>query len=60
MQRGSKKRYYSYYSDFDLIGVPSSFIVPKSILFQEFEIEKDKKVVLKKEPIAANPLLSEK
>ncbi len=59
LQKGSKKSYYSYYSDFNLVGVPSSFIIPEGILFQELDIEKDKNIVLKKEPIAPNPLVSQ-
>lgn len=43
--------------DFDLSGVPCSFIVPTAILFQELEVEKDQNVVLRKQPEVTNPLV---
>jgi hypothetical protein len=58
VQRG-KQSYYSSYN-FALVGAPASFIVPKAIIFQELEVEKDKDIVLKKETIVPSPLLSGK
>jgi hypothetical protein len=42
------------------VGAPASFIVPQAIVFQELEVEKDKDIVLKKEPVVPNPFLSKK
>ena len=58
LQKGKQGGYYSYHSDFALVGAPASFIVPQAIVFQELEVEKDKDIVLKKETIVPNPLLS--
>jgi hypothetical protein len=60
LQKGKQNGYSSYQSQFALVGAPASFIVPKAIVFQELEVEKDKEIVLKKEPIAPSPLLSGK
>ena len=60
IQKGKQNSYSSYRSGFALVGVPASFIVPKAIVFQELEVEKDKSIVLKKEPIVPSPLLSGK
>jgi hypothetical protein len=60
LQKGKQSNYPSYQSQFALVGAPASFIVPKAIVFQELEVEKDKDIVLKKEPIVSNPLLSGK
>ncbi len=43
-------------SDFNISGVPVSFIVPDAILFQELEVEKDQNVLLKKKSDVKNPL----
>jgi hypothetical protein len=58
--KGKGSRYYSWRSGFDLFGIPSSFIVPQAIVFQELEVEKDKTIVLKNETMVPNPLLSGK
>ena len=55
--KGKQRSYYSWRSDFDLYGIPTSFIVPQAIVFQELEVEKDKTIVLKKETMVSNPLL---
>ena len=60
MLKGKQRSYYSWRSEFDLFGIPSSFIVPQAIVFQELEVEKDKTIVLKKETMVPNPLLSGK
>lgn len=41
---------------FNLFGVPCSFIVPQSILFEELELSKDENVNLQKAPFIDNPL----
>lgn len=41
---------------FNLFGVPCSFIVPQSILFEEIELSKDENVSLQKRPFIDNPL----
>ncbi|MEG2070670.1 MAG: metallopeptidase TldD-related protein, partial [Bacteroidales bacterium] len=43
--------------DFKLSGIPTSFILPKAIIFEELEVEKDKDIIMKKEPFIQNPLL---
>lgn len=58
MQRGKRGTYYQ--SRYALVGVPASFIVPKAIVFQEIEIEKDKDIVYKKEPIVPSPMMTGK
>jgi len=60
LQKGKDGSYYSYRSMFTLVGAPASFIVPQAIVFQELEVEKDKDIVLKKEPVVPNPFLSKK
>jgi hypothetical protein len=60
LQKGKQGSYATYRSGFALVGAPATFIVPKAILFQELEIEKDKDIVLKKETVVPNPLLSGK
>ena len=37
-------------------GTPASFIVPKAILFQKIEVEKNKNASLQKQPVTPNPL----
>ena len=58
--KGKQRNYYSWRSEFDLYGIPTSFIVPQAIVFQELEVEKDKTIVLKKETMVPNPMLSGK
>jgi hypothetical protein len=60
LQKGKEGNYPTYQSRFSLVGAPASFIVPKAIVFQELEVEKDKDIVLKKDPIVPSPLLSGK
>jgi len=60
LQKGNQGGFSTYRSMFTLIGAPASFIVPQAIVFQELEIEKEKDIVLKKEPVVPHPLLSEK
>jgi hypothetical protein len=60
LQKGKEGGFSTYRSGFALVGAPASFIVPKAIVFQELEIEKDKDIVLKKETVVPSPVLSEK
>ena len=60
VQRGKQDGYPTWRSKFALVGAPASFIVPQAIVFQELEVEKDKNIVLKREPIVPTPLLSGK
>jgi hypothetical protein len=60
LQRGKQGGYSNWRSRFALVGSPASFIVPKAIVFQELEVEKDKDIVLKKEAVVPSPLLSGK
>jgi hypothetical protein len=60
IQKGKQGSYSTYQSRFTLVGAPASFIVPKAIVFQELEVEKDKEIVLKKETIVPSPMLSGK
>jgi len=61
LQRGKPDGLFGYSShQFSLVGAPASFIVPKAIVFQELEVEKDKDIVLKKETMVPSPLLSGK
>ncbi|MDR1951650.1 MAG: hypothetical protein LBP96_05415 [Bacteroidales bacterium] len=61
LQKGKPDDYWGYSPhQFALVGAPASFIVPKAIVFQELEVEKDNSIVLKKETIVPNPLLSGK
>jgi hypothetical protein len=59
LQKGKQGSFSNYRSGFALVGAPASFIVPQAIVFQELEVEKDKDIVLKKETIVPNPLLSD-
>jgi hypothetical protein len=56
LQKGKRDGYSTWNSKFALVGAPASFIVPKAIVFQELEIEKDKDIVLKKETIVPSPM----
>ena len=60
LQKGKAGGFSTYRSGFALVGAPASFIVPKAIVFQELEVEKDKDIVLRKETIVPSPILSEK
>jgi len=60
LQKGKQGGFSTYRSGFALVGAPASFIVPKAIVFQELEVEKDKDIVLKKETMVPSPMLSEK
>ena len=56
LQKGKERGFSTYRSKFALVGAPASFIVPKAIVFQELEVEKDKNIVLKRETIVPTPL----
>jgi len=58
LQKGKNGGFSTWNSRFALVGAPASFIVPKAIVFQELEVEKDKDIVLKKETIVPSPMLS--
>jgi hypothetical protein len=60
LQKGKEGGFSTWHSGFALAGAPASFIVPKAIVFQELEVEKDKDIVLKKETIVPSPMLTEK
>lgn len=45
---------YSY--QFELSGIPASFILPDAILFQEIDIVKTRQNVVKQKPVVVNPL----
>jgi hypothetical protein len=61
LQNGRSDNMWGYSShQYALVGAPASFIVPRAIVFQELEIEKDNNIVLRREPIVPNPLLSSK
>ena len=60
LQKGKQGSYPTWRSGFALVGAPASFIVPKAIVFQELEVEKDKDIVLKKETVVPSPMLSGK
>jgi hypothetical protein len=55
-QTGKQGGFSTYQSRFNLVGAPATFIVPKAIVFQELEVEKDKDIVLKKETIVPSPM----
>jgi len=56
LQRGKNMGFSTWRSRYALVGAPASFIVPKAIVFQELEVEKEKDIVLKREPIVASPM----
>jgi hypothetical protein len=56
LQKGKQGGFSTYQSRFNLVGAPATFIVPKAIVFQELEVEKDKDIVLKKETIVPSPM----
>ena len=45
---------------FELMGIPSSFIVPQGFLFQELDVVREKQDVVTKIPVVENPLSSQK
>ena len=44
------------YDEYKLVGIPTSFILPKAIIFRELDVEKDEDVMRLKEPLVPNPL----
>lgn len=44
------------YSPYDQSGVPSSFITPKAVIFEELEVRKEKRDFTPKLPCVSNPL----
>ena len=52
--KGNKAFYNSW--NWQLNGILSSFIVPDGILFEELDLQKDKKPVLTKPPVVTNPV----
>ena len=60
LQKGKRSSYSPSNSGFSLSGAPASFIVPQAIFFETLEVEKDRDIALKKEPVAPSPLLSGK
>lgn len=55
MISGKGTGFYGY-DEFQLVGIPASFILPKAILFKELDIEKDDDVMKNKDPLVPNPL----
>jgi hypothetical protein len=61
VQNGKSDHMWGYGThQYALAGAPASFIVPRAIVFQELEIEKDNSIILRREPIVPNPLLSKR
>ena len=58
--KGKQKNKIMAGQNFDLAGVPCSFIVPTAILFPELDVEKNPSIILKKQPEVLNPLLEKK
>jgi hypothetical protein len=54
MVKGNKSFYSSW--SWQLNGILSSIIVPDGILFEELDLQKDKKPVLAKPPVVSNPV----
>ncbi len=48
--------YYSSSEGMDLYGSPASFIVPNSVLFDELELEKEKRLITSKLPAVDSPV----
>lgn len=46
--------------EFELSGIPASFILPEGLLFQELDIVKEKQGVVKNIPVVSNPLSKKK
>ena len=55
MLSGGHSNYYPSYN-FNLYGIPASFILPKAFLFEELEINNDPDISLQKKPFIDNPL----
>ncbi|MBO4655648.1 MAG: hypothetical protein J5644_08890 [Bacteroidales bacterium] len=55
MLSGNRSSYYPSYN-FNLYGIPASFILPKAFLFEELEISNDPDISLQKQPFIDNPL----
>lgn len=55
MMNDQQSKLYPAYN-FNLFGIPASFILPKALLFEELEISKDSDVILQKKPFRPNPL----
>lgn len=55
MSNGKEGSFYGYYQ-YKLVGIPTSYILPKAIIFKELEIEKDDDILRLKEPLVPNPL----
>ncbi|HPE39901.1 MAG TPA: metallopeptidase TldD-related protein [Bacteroidales bacterium] len=55
MTAGKGNLFYGF-GAFQLTGVPTSFILPKAILFKELEIEKDDDIMKHKIPVVPNPI----
>lgn len=51
---GKKQEYNSWL--WPLYGIPATFIVPDAILFEEIDIQKEKRAVTKKLPVVSNPV----
>lgn len=56
LMTGNKINAWPASSDFQLYGVPVSFILPKAILFEELEVDKNPDINLQKKPFIDNPL----
>ncbi|HBX51900.1 MAG: hypothetical protein A2275_12275 [Bacteroidetes bacterium RIFOXYA12_FULL_35_11] len=52
--KGKKSNYDTY--RWPLAGIPSSFILPDAILFEELDLQKEKRAVTKKLPVVENPV----
>ena len=55
MLSSDRSGYYPSY-EFNLFGIPASFILPKAFLFEELEISNDPDISLQKKPFIDNPL----
>lgn len=55
--KGKQKNNIMAGQNFNLSGVPCSFIVPTAILFPELDVEKNPNIILKNQPEVLNPLL---
>lgn len=53
---GGKVDAWPFSSNFTLCGAPVSYIIPKAILFEELEINKNTEISLQKKPFIQNPL----
>ena len=55
MLSGGRSSYSPAY-EFNLYGIPASFILPKAFLFEEMEVNNDPDISLQKQPFIDNPL----